>query len=78
MQRDGGAPREVHFVCADDAHGTPIMIAAEKEGITPQAFVAKIVARLVEPYFERPGAVSEEGPAEWVEGRPRPVAVAGE
>jgi methionyl-tRNA synthetase len=36
--------REVHFVCADDAHGTPIMIAAEKEGITPQQFVAKIAA----------------------------------
>jgi methionyl-tRNA synthetase len=35
---------EVHFVCADDTHGTPIMIAAEKEGITPQAFVAKIAA----------------------------------
>ena len=28
---------EVHFVCADDAHGAPIMIAAEKPGITPQA-----------------------------------------
>ena len=36
--------REVHFVCADDTHGTPIMIAAEKEGITPQQFVAKIAA----------------------------------
>ncbi|HEU4851334.1 MAG TPA: methionine--tRNA ligase [Telluria sp.] len=35
---------EVHFVCADDAHGTPIMIAAEKEGITPQEFVARIAA----------------------------------
>ncbi|HZX27805.1 MAG TPA: methionine--tRNA ligase [Telluria sp.] len=35
---------EVHFVCADDTHGTPIMIAAEKEGITPQDFVAKIAA----------------------------------
>jgi methionyl-tRNA synthetase len=44
MQRDGGAPREVHFVGADDTHGTPIMIAAEKEGITPQEFVAKIAA----------------------------------
>lgn len=44
MQRDGGQPREVHFVCADDTHGTPIMIAAEKEGITPQEFVAKIAA----------------------------------
>ncbi|GGY06628.1 methionine--tRNA ligase [Massilia dura] len=38
------APREVHFVGADDTHGTPIMIAAEKEGITPQEFVAKIAA----------------------------------
>ena len=28
---------EVHFVCADDAHGAPIMIAAEKAGKTPQA-----------------------------------------
>lgn len=44
MQRDNGSAREVHFVCADDTHGTPIMIAAEKEGITPQEFVAKIAA----------------------------------
>ncbi|MES2152219.1 MAG: methionine--tRNA ligase [Pseudomonadota bacterium] len=44
MQRDGAGQREVHFVCADDTHGTPIMIAAEKEGITPQEFVAKIAA----------------------------------
>ncbi|MFZ6742287.1 methionine--tRNA ligase [Undibacterium sp. JH2W] len=35
---------EVHFVGADDAHGAPIMIAAEKAGITPQAFVAQIAA----------------------------------
>jgi len=35
---------EVHFVCADDAHGAPIMIAAEKAGLTPQDFVAKIAA----------------------------------
>ncbi|MGZ3182260.1 MAG: methionine--tRNA ligase [Telluria sp.] len=35
---------EVHFVCADDTHGTPIMIAAEKEGLTPQEFVARIAA----------------------------------
>ncbi|SFV08364.1 methionine--tRNA ligase [Pseudoduganella namucuonensis] len=48
MQRDGAngenKQREVHFVGADDTHGTPIMIAAEKEGITPQEFVAKIAA----------------------------------
>ena len=35
---------EVHFVCADDAHGAPIMIAAEKAGKTPQEFVAGIAA----------------------------------
>ena len=35
---------QVHFVCADDAHGAPIMIAAEKAGKTPQQFVAEIAA----------------------------------
>ncbi len=35
---------EVHFVCADDAHGAPIMIAAEKAGLAPQAFIAQIAA----------------------------------
>ena len=34
----------VHFVCADDAHGAPIMIAADKAGVTPQQFVAGIAA----------------------------------
>lgn len=32
----------VHFVCADDTHGTPIMLAAEKAGVTPEAFIANI------------------------------------
>lgn len=44
MQEENGQPRVVHFVGADDTHGTPIMIAAEKEGVTPQEFVAKIAA----------------------------------
>jgi methionyl-tRNA synthetase len=44
MQRDGGEQRVVHFVGADDTHGTPIMIAAEKEGVTPQEFVARIAS----------------------------------
>lgn len=35
---------QVAFVCADDAHGAPIMIAAEKAGQTPQEFVAGIAA----------------------------------
>ncbi len=32
----------VHYVCADDTHGTPIMLRAEKEGITPEALIAKV------------------------------------
>src|SRR5487761_2236715 len=35
---------EVHFVCADDAHGAPIMLKAEAEGVTPQQLVARIGA----------------------------------
>ncbi len=35
---------EVDFVCADDAHGAPIMIAAEKAGKAPPAFVEEIAA----------------------------------
>ena len=42
FQRMAGS--QVHFVCADDAHGAPIMIAAEKAGKTPQDFVAGIAA----------------------------------
>jgi methionyl-tRNA synthetase len=35
---------QVRFVCADDTHGTPIMLAAEKAGITPEAFIASTQA----------------------------------
>ncbi|BCK88475.1 methionine--tRNA ligase [Sideroxyarcus emersonii] len=31
-----------HYVCADDTHGTPIMLRAEKEGITPEQLIAKV------------------------------------
>ncbi|MBK6558364.1 methionine--tRNA ligase [Candidatus Skiveiella danica] len=41
----------VFFVCADDAHGAPIMIAAEKAGKTPQQFVADIAAGR-KPYLD--------------------------
>ena len=33
---------EVHFIGADDAHGAPIMLAAEKAGKTPEAFIGEI------------------------------------
>ena len=35
---------QVHFVGADDAHGAPIMLKAEGEGITPEQLVARIAA----------------------------------
>ncbi|MDA3913680.1 methionine--tRNA ligase [Oleiagrimonas sp.] len=34
------AGHTVHFVCADDAHGTPIMLRAQREGITPEQLIA--------------------------------------
>ena len=33
---------KVHYICADDTHGTPIMLAAEKAGVSPEAFIAAI------------------------------------
>ena len=48
-QRMQGA--QVNFVGADDAHGAPIMIAAEKAGKTPQQFVADIAAGR-KPYLD--------------------------
>ena len=41
----------VNFVGADDTHGAPIMIAAEKAGKTPQQFVAEIAAGR-KPYLD--------------------------
>ena len=36
---------EVHFVCAADTHGAPIMLRAEAEGITPEALIARVGAQ---------------------------------
>ncbi|WP_339684780.1 methionine--tRNA ligase [uncultured Pseudoalteromonas sp.] len=33
---------EAYYVCADDAHGTPIMLNAQKQGITPEEAVKKV------------------------------------
>jgi methionyl-tRNA synthetase len=41
----------VDFVCADDAHGAPIMISAEKAGLSPQDYVAGIAAGR-KPYLD--------------------------
>src|SRR3954468_3885421 len=41
----------VHFVGAEDAHGAPIMLAAERAGKTPEVFIAEI-ARGRKPYLD--------------------------
>ena len=33
---------ECHYICADDAHGTPIMLRADREGITPEQLIAQV------------------------------------
>ncbi len=32
----------IHFICADDAHGTPIMLKAQQLGITPEEMIAAV------------------------------------
>ena len=32
----------VHYVCADDTHGTPVMLRAEKEGVTPEQLISRV------------------------------------
>ena len=33
---------QVHYVCADDTHGTPVMLRAEKEGLTPEQLINRV------------------------------------
>jgi methionyl-tRNA synthetase len=35
---------EAYYCCADDTHGTPIMLKAEQEGVTPEQLIARIQA----------------------------------
>ena len=32
----------IHYVCADDTHGTPVMLRAEKEGISPETLITRV------------------------------------
>jgi methionyl-tRNA synthetase len=36
------AGHQVYYVCADDAHGTPIMLKAREEGISPEALIERV------------------------------------
>ena len=33
---------ECHYLCADDTHGTPIMLKAQHEGISPETLIARV------------------------------------
>lgn len=33
---------ECYYICGDDAHGTPIMLSAEKLGVTPETLIAEV------------------------------------
>jgi methionyl-tRNA synthetase len=41
---------ECYYICADDAHGTPIMLSAEKAGISPQEHIDKMQASHIADY----------------------------
>ncbi|POY45254.1 methionine--tRNA ligase [Avibacterium gallinarum] len=41
---------EIYFVCADDAHGTPIMLKADQMGITPEQLIADVQQKHVEDF----------------------------
>ena len=38
------AGHQVYYVCADDAHGTPIMLKAREEGLSPEALIERVGA----------------------------------
>lgn len=42
---------EVHYVGADDTHGTPIMLRAQSEDITPEALIAKVLEEHKRDFF---------------------------
>jgi methionyl-tRNA synthetase len=42
QMNDDGSPVEVHYVGADDTHGTPVMLRAESEGLTPEQLIERV------------------------------------
>jgi methionyl-tRNA synthetase len=55
---------EVHYVGADDQHGTPIMLRAEKEGISPRALVDRVLDEHARDFFG-----GQEAHAAWKSGK---------
>lgn len=62
------------YVCADDTHGTPIMIRARKEGITPEELIARSYEARIKEFgafemgFDRYGSTNCEENRELSEG----------
>ncbi|MEK7840676.1 MAG: methionine--tRNA ligase, partial [Pseudomonadota bacterium] len=43
---------ECHYVCADDTHGTPVMLRAQQEGITPEQLIERMHAEHARDFAE--------------------------
>jgi len=43
---------QCHYVCADDTHGTPIMLKADREGITPEELIAQVGKEHLQDFTE--------------------------
>ncbi|MFZ2727460.1 MAG: methionine--tRNA ligase [Methylococcaceae bacterium] len=43
---------QCYYVCADDAHGTPIMLRADREGITPEQLINRIASEHTQDFAE--------------------------
>ncbi len=41
---------DCHYVCADDTHGTPVMLRAEQEGVTPEALIERMQREHLEDF----------------------------
>ena len=63
-----------HYVCADDTHGTPIMLRAEKEGITPEQLIARVWQEHFDDFnafhveFDNYGSTNSDATREFAEG----------
>jgi methionyl-tRNA synthetase len=63
-----------HYVCADDTHGTPIMLRAEAEGITPEKLIARVWQEHHDDFaafhvaFDNYGSTNSEATKEFAQG----------
>ena len=74
---------ECHYVCADDTHGTPIMLRAEKEGITPEQLIARVWQEHFDDFsafhieFDNYGSTNSNETREYAQGIYRKLKEAG-